>query len=55
MYAVVLYRNGSFVKLFGFVNSMDEYNEIAEQIADNNGGSERLANLGYKLCAELAG
>ena len=55
MYAVVLYKNGSFVQMFGFVNSMDEYNAIAEQIADNNGGAERLAKLGYKLCVELAG
>ena len=54
MYAVVLYRNGSLVKLFGFVNSMDEYNAIAQKIADKNGGEERLAKLGYKLCAELA-
>lgn len=55
MYAVVLYQNGSFVKLCGFVNSMDEYDAIAQQIADRNGGFERLANLGYELCAELAG
>lgn len=54
MFAVVLYKNNEFVKVFGFVNNEAEYIEIANKIADANGGAERLASLGYKLCAELA-
>lgn len=54
MYAVVLYKFGEFVKMFGFVNSMEEYNEIAMKIAEANGGEESLVSRGYKLCAELA-
>lgn len=54
MYAVTLTKNGQFQKLFGFVNSKEEFEEIAQKLIEKY-GEQWLLDNGYRLNFQLAG
>ena len=54
MYAVTLTKDGKVLKLVSFVNSKEEFEEIAQTLIAKY-GEQWLIDNGYRLNLELAG
>lgn len=54
MYAVTLTKDGQFLKLVGFVNCKEEFDEITQEFIKKH-GEQWLIDNGYRLNLELAG